>query len=1055
MKKILLFIFCVFGFCFYLNAEIRTISGTVKDSKGEPIVGAVIMEEGAQNVATVTGPDGRFSLHADFVTGSTLVCSCISFKESKFTIGKASDYTIVLEEDAELLDEVIVVGYGAMRRSDLTGSVTSIKVDEDDAARSTTLDQMLEGRAAGMQVLSTGGSPDAGINIRIRGLSSFGDSEPLYVVDGIVMNCASEELTTIDNSASPTNGLSGINPQDIASIEILKDASATAIYGSLGANGVVLITTKRGERDKPQINLNAGVTVSQALKKMDVLSFDEYLQFLEEYPSKLSSSMLSQMFDGYVDPQNRGTLKVTPMDWQDYTLRTSVSQRYFLSISGNPKSINYMFSLGYDKNDGIVKTSTSENYSMRLNLEKKLAKKLTIGLKNNFAYTKSNLLNGASNGAATGSSSSVLRSMICSRPFAYKNPADEDESPVDGDDELRYGPSRWLTEVKNLSERFRITPSIFLNWNIIKPLTFKSTFGGDFRSETRTQTKTYKLSPTDGNQVGVGKATNIRYNWDNLLTYDFKSQYHKFSVTLGQSYSKWIRAEEYVYGKHLAQPKAEAYAINTADPSYSSMNYSETLNSLMSVFARGVYNYRDRYVLTATYRFDGSSKFQGKNKWSQFPSFAFAWRPVNEEWFKVPVISNMKLRGGWGRVGNQAISNYQTQNVYDFTTSIGNWMSTSGVQMGVKPGNISNPDLKWETSEQFNVGLDISFWKGRLAATVDAYYKTTKDLLQAKNVALSTGFNTIYVNDGSINNKGIEFSLNTTPVKTKFFELNISGNMSFNRNTITGIGESGDSGMIYLSEGNLQQVNYWNGDKLQNSGYTNALNIFIEGQPMGLFYGFKTDGIIQEGETGPGFAKGETRGPGYIKYVDLDGNGYIDLNDRTIIGNPLPKFTYGFRINASFDNFTLKASFSGAYGFDIYNFSNMSDYMTDMTEHNIMKVAWTNAWTPENKSNSFPGVAKTSTTEDGRFSDRYVEDGSYLRLSNIALTYDLPINAKKSKVFKRVAFTLSCDNPFIVTSYSGWSPYYNSFGGNVRRMGVDSNAYPPARSYNFDVKFTF
>lgn len=1057
MKKILSFIF-VLGFYLSLNAEVRTVKGIVKDANGEPVACAFISLDGVQGVGTISDIDGHFALKADIKSGAALVCTCISFRDAKVVIGNSSEYTIVLEEDRELLDEAVVIGYGAMRRSDLTGAVTSVKIDEDDAARSTTLDQMLEGRAAGVQVLSTNSSPDAGINIRIRGLASFGDSEPLYVVDGVIMNCAAEELTTIDNAVSPTNGLSGINPSDIASIEILKDASATAIYGSLGANGVVLITTKKGEReDRPLVNFNAGVSVSQRMKKMDVLSFDEYLQFLEEYPSTLSQSCLDQMYDGYVNPQNRGTLKVTPMDWQDYTLRTAVSQRYFFSVSGNPKQINYMFSLGYTTNNGIVRTSSREDYSVRLNLEKKLSKSLTIGMKNNFGYTVSNLLNGASDGGATGSSTSVLRSMLCSRPFAYKDPSQEDESTVDGDDELRYGPARWLSEVKNVSERFRITPSLFADWKIIKSLTFKSTFGGDFRSETRTQTKSYKLSPTDGNQAGIGKATNIRFNWDNLLTYDFKSQSkrHKFSITLGESYSGWAKSEEFVSGKHLTQPKAEAYAINTADPAYSTMKYTESYSSLMSFFVRSVYNYYDRYVLTATYRFDGSSKFQGANKWSQFPSFAFAWRPTNERWFKVPVISNLKLRAGWGRVGNQAISNYQTQNVYDFTMSVGNWMTPSGIQMGVKPGNVSNPDLKWETSEQVNLGLDFSMWKGRLALTVDAYTKSTKDLLQAKNVAYSTGFNTIYVNDGSINNKGLEFSLSTTPVKTKFVELGISGNISFNRNIVTGIGESGDSGMIYMKEGDLQQVNYWTGDKLQNSGYTNALNIFIEGQPMGLFYGFKTDGIVQKGETGPGFAAGQTREPGYIKYVDLDGNGYIDLNDRTIIGNPLPKFTYGFRFYFSWKDLTLKASFSGAYDFDIYNFANMNDYMTNMTEHNIRKIAWTDAWTPENGGNTFPGISKINTTEDGRFSDRYVEDGSYLRLSNVALSYSLPINARKSKVFKKVAFSLSFDNLFVLTHYSGWSPFGNSFGGNVKKMGVDSNAYPPARSYNFDVKFSF
>lgn len=1051
MKKIISIV-CILCFCFSSQAKDRTLTGSVVDAKGEPVMGAVVQIEGIPGVGAVTDEKGNFSLKADIGDHANLVCSCIGYLEMKVPVGAGAVYAIKLEEDKLLLDEAVVVGYGAMRRSDLTGAVTSVKIDDEMAARSATLDQLLEGKTAGMQVLMGGGGPDAGINIRIRGLSSFGNSEPLYVVDGIIMNCESEELTTIDKAASPTNGLAGINPRDIASVEILKDASATAIYGSLGANGVVLITTKRANSERPQVSFNGGVSVSQTMKRMDILSFDEYVQYLEANPSSASTKYLNSLYEGYVSPEDRGKLKVTPMDWQDYCFQTGISQRYYLSIAGKPKSLNYMFSLGYSDQNGIIRTSFSRSFSMRLNLEKKIGKSLTLGTRNSFGYNVSNLLNGSSNGAATGTSASILRSMMYSRPFAYKD-AEQEES-TEEDDDLRYGPEKWIEEFENKSERFRISPSLYLNWKIIKYLTFRSTIGGDFKSETRTQTKTFKLSPTDGNMVGIGKMNSVNFNWDNVLVFNMNVKKFAITATLGHSLSRATKSTELVTGTHLTQPKASAYAINTADPSYSKMSYLEQQSSLMSFFARGIFNYDERYILTATYRFDGSSKFQGKNKWGQFPSFAFAWRPTSEKWFRVPVISNMKVRAGWGMVGNQAISNYQTLSTYEIS-SIGNWMADSGMQKAIRPSNVNNPDLKWETSEQYNVGLDLALWKGRLSIAVDAYYKNTKDLLQQKNVAYSSGFNTIYINDGAILNKGIELTIDSTPLHTKNFDLQIGGNLSFNRNTITSVGESGDSGYIYLREGDLRYVNYWMGDKLQNNGYTNALNIFIEGQPMGLFYGFKTDGIVQEGETGPGFEPGKTRGPGYIKYVDLDGNGYIDLNDRTIIGNPWPKFSYGFNLNFAWKDLSFKMAFSGAYGFDIYNYANMFDYLTNMTDHNIRKRAWTEAWTPENKSNTFPGVGMINSTDDGRFSDRYVEDGSYLRLSNISLSYSLPIKPKKSQVLKKVSFSVSCDNLFVVTKYSGWSPFINSSGGNVKRMGVDSNSYPVPRNYNFDVKLVF
>lgn len=368
MKKIISIV-CILCFCLFLQAKERTLSGTVIDIKGEPVPGAVVQIEGVSGVGTVTDSKGYFSLKADIDNNAQLICSCMGYLEKKVSIGTDFSYTIILEEDRLLLDEAVVVGYGAMRRSDLTGAVTSVKIDDEMAARSATLDQMLEGKTAGMQVLAGGGGPDSGINIRIRGLSSFGNSEPLYVVDGIIMNCESEELTTIDKAASPTNGLSGINPRDIASIEILKDASATAIYGSLGANGVVLITTKQANSQKPQISFSGGVSVSQTMKKMDILSFNEYVQYLEANPSSSSTKYLNSLYEGYVGPDNRGQLKVTPMDWQDYCFQTGISQRYYLSIAGKPKSLNYLFSIGFNDKNGIIRSSYARGLSMRLNLE--------------------------------------------------------------------------------------------------------------------------------------------------------------------------------------------------------------------------------------------------------------------------------------------------------------------------------------------------------------------------------------------------------------------------------------------------------------------------------------------------------------------------------------------------------------------------------------------------------------------------------------------------------------------------------------------------------------
>lgn len=1046
-------------------AQNIAIKGTVKDEKGQPVIGAAVMLEGNTKVGAVTDLDGKYTLSIPSVKNPRLVVNCVSYKEEIVSVGSRAVIDIILKEDAELLEEVVVVGYGAMRRSDLTGSVTSVKMDEDAAIRSTTLDQMLGGRAAGVQVIASSAAPDAGVNIRIRGLGSFtGSSEPLYVVDGIIINGESQSLSTIGRGADATtvestNGLAGINPQDIASMEILKDASATAIYGSQGANGVVLITTKQGNSAKPKVNFNAGVAVSHRMHKLSVLDFDQYLDFLDVLNTNGAEYTLSDIFK---DPNLRDengkhvlgdNLEVIPIDWQDYVMRTAISQRYYLSVSGSPKSYKYLFSVGYNHGEGILKNSSSDNVTMRLNLDKKLSKNLEVGFKSGFAYTFSNLVNGAAAGYTLNGASGILRSMLRTRPWVYSNP-DDMEGTIGGDDELMYGPNRWLNESKNTSERYRINPSVYVWWRILPWLSFKSTLGGDFEITSRVKTRSIKLSPTDGNMAGYSMASWMRYNMDNTFNINKSFRRHRINVNFGQTLSRTFDATTKGEGWNLPNKLTSLDDLNYAASDYTSFGFSEISNSTMSFFARAVYNYDDRYVFTATYRLDGSSRFQKKNRWSSFPSFAFAWRIADEPWFNVPLISNAKLRIGWGLTGSQGISSYQTLPTFG-SSSVGDHSSISGAQTAIYPSNVQNPDLKWQSSEQYNIGLDLSLWRGRFTLTYDMYQKDTRDLLQWKQVALSTGFSTIAMNDGAIRNRGIELTVNAVPLQVAGVEWQIGGNISFNRNTILSVGESGTSAEIWLAPGDKRNVKYFDGLTLQNSGNLSPLNIFIEGQSMGLFYGYKMEGIVQEGETGPGFKEGETRGPGYIKYADLNGNKYIDEGDRTIIGDPLPDFTYGFNTILSWKGLSVNAQFSGVYGADIFNLNNTQEYDSWQTTHNVRSEAVLGAWTPENKSNKWPGIGKMDGTNDGIFSTRTVEDASYLSLDNLTVSYAIPLNKKKVKVIDGIEVALSCTNVFIATKYSGWSPKNNSFGSNVKRMGIDLATYPIPRTYSIDLKFRF
>lgn len=1056
MKRIISLIFFA-ALCTGVFAQNITIKGTVKDTKGVPVIGAVVMLKDANGVGVTTDIEGRYTMQIPKEkSNSELVVSCLSFADKTVKIGARQTVDITLEEDLQQLDEVVVVGYGAMRRSDLTGAIASVKIDEESAARNVTIDQMLEGKAAGVEILNESEAPDAGVNIRIRGMSSFGTSmEPLYVVDGVIINGNSDaiDLSISDDSGSKntnvsTNGLAGINPKDIASMEILKDASATAIYGSQGANGVILITTKSATKEKPSISFSAGVSVGTREKTLDVLNLGQFVEFLEARGNTSALEALNSIYEGYVDPSNRGKLKAAEINWQDYLTRTAVSQRYYFSVAGRPKGDNYFFSVGYNNTPGIIKNTDSQTFTSRLNLEKRIFKQLTLGVKFNIAYTTSNMANGSSAGGMIGGAQSILRSMLSTKPYVTADP--EEELPdVDDDETFQYGPNRWLQNYINKSEKMRIQPSVYLQWKIVPWLTFKSTLGGDYIANTRSQARTYKISKV-GNCASVAKRNDINYNWDNMLLVNKSWGKHNLSGTLGQSLSRNMNNMKLNQGWLLEQAFGGIASINSAAPEYSYFNYIESSSSLLSFFARAIYNYDERYILTATYRFDGSSKFQGNNKWGRFPSFAFAWRIASEPWFKVPVISNLKLRLGWGRVGNQNIASYQTMRTYETNTYGDHFGTVSNFLVGILPSNINNPGLKWETSEQYNAGIDISLWRGRLALTLDVYNKDSKDLLQMKNIAHSSGFGQMAVNSGSVRNQGLELTIDTVPVKTRHVEWSLGGNIGFNRNIITSTGAEGVSGDIYLAPGQKVNTTYFYGDKLSSLA-TDPLNIFIQGQPMGLFYGYMTDGIIQEGETAE-FYDGTIREQGYIKYKDIDGDGHITSADKTIIGNPLPKFTYGLNTSVSFDNFRLSVQCVGSYGNNIYNLNNMYDYYTGQSTSNIRLHAFRDAWTPEKPDATMPGLAKLSSLEQTSNSSLFVEDGSYFQIKNISLSYNVPIS-RKCKVLSGVTVGLSCGNVYTFTKYSGWTPKTRNTA--LKKLGVDLNSYPGQRSYSFDVKFNF
>ena len=1058
--KIFALTVCVLsGYASYAQSAF-TVSGTVKDKAGQPVIGAAVMVEGFASAGAITDADGKYSVKIPVEAGekASLTASFLSYETQTVPVKGRAVIDFVLEEDSELLEEVVVVGYGAMRRSDLTGSVASVKINDDDAGKAQSLDELLKGRAAGVTVLGSSAAPDASVSVRVRGVTSLnGSNEPLYVVDGVIMSSPSNpEMFTQGNANAGTdedvNAMMGINPQDIASMEILKDASATAIYGSAGANGVVLITTKTATRDRPTIKFSAGVDVSHAYKEIEMLSLDEYASFLSDMGSSLSKI--------YTNTADRTGLKVKPINWQDYLMRNAVSQRYYLSVSGRPKTLSYNFSVGYNKKDGIVRQTGAEQYTLRLNVNKTLFKKLTIGTKTNLAYISSSMTQGMST-TRLDAASSMMRSMLVSRPYMALDPeAELEEESGDDYDEFRSTPARWLSDFNSLRKEYRITPYIFAQWKIFKWLEFKSSFGGDYRLRERTKWKGMTVNNgAEGSISAISSQDTYSWNWDNTLNFNKKIRKHRISATLGTATSRSMSSTDVVEGWHIPQYKAQHHNINTAVNTR--LAYSESAVSSHSYFARAMYNYADRYLLTATCRVDGSSKFSKANRYSVFPSFAFAWRLSEERWFKVDWVSMAKLRLGWGQVGNSGVAAYQIYSTYstkyypDHTAG-----NDAEYVVGLVPNNIANPNLKWETTRQWNAGLDLGFWDGRLALTVDVYDKYTYDLLQKKAVSTSSGFSSIWVNDGSIRNRGLEITVDATPVSIGDFEWNIAGNISFNRNSIVSLGSTGDGGKIYLTPDKEQNCKYYYGSKIGNGNFLNSIvNIFIEGQPIGLFYGYKTDGIIQTGDPEAvriPYAAGKTASEGSIKYCDLNGNGYLDEGDRTIIGDPNPDFTYGFSTSFSWKGLSLSASFDGSYGNDMTNANLVQEtkiVSSNSSYSNIRREAYFNAWTPEKPSNYWPRLKGMQTDELKFMTDRWVEDASFLRISNISLSYMIPL--PKNKIVRSMSVGVSGRNLYVFTKYSGWDPEVSSYGNSMQRIGVDLGSYPTARTYCFDLKFTF
>lgn len=1012
-----------------VNAQTKTVTGNIKDEQGIEMPGVNIRVKSATN-GTVSDGKGNYTIKLPS-NEATLVFSFQGYQSQEIATAGKTTINVSMTPSIESLSEIVVIGYGEVARKDLTGAISTVKTSQQDAVQFNTVDELLKGRAAGVQVTTSSSAPGGIASVRIRGINSLrSDNEPLYVIDGVIMSSVTDDNLSMtpgaNNGQEAQNSLSGLNTQDIESIEVLKDASATAIYGSRGANGVIIITTKKGKAGNAQFNLSSNVQISMPTKFYDVLDGPGYANYINDVLLARGNTDLRY------DPDTTSSV-----NWQKELIKTGITQNHRISVSGGTqdKGTVYYLSAGYLNTQGLVENTGAKVGDIRLNLSQRLTRKLDLTFNFSSGYQENNMTSGTEPlGTAQ---ASMIQQLVYAQPFLYPKRDDNNEEA------LWANPISWINDYADISKELRFQGNLSLSYKISRTFTYRLNLAGSNRNKDRARwygPTTYQGGLSNG-QLGVGNMNRTFYSGESLLMFRKTNKKHQFNGTVGVTYN-----HDYLMNTAYLNKQFFSYELTTSGFGYGSdlslTIPEESVIEIFSALARLNYTYNNKYLFTLTGRADGSSKFSGSNKFAYFPSASFAWRINQEKFLKnVEQISDLKLRVGYGITGNQGIKPYSTIVKYSATRYPN--PNGGGFLVGVHPQNVGNSNLKWESTSQVNTGLDIGLFHNNLTITVDAYYKKTTDLLQNFTLPYSTGYATIAQNFGSLENKGLEFSANANIIQKGDFRFGSGFNISFNRNRIL------DLGLTPAALGTIPNVSYYYGGVISNSPYfKNPANVFIEGRPIGLFYGLKSNGIWQSADdmTNQKYY-GAAVQAGNIRYVDQNGDNNITDDDRVILGNPNPDFTYGFSLNFSYKKLSLNAFFNGSYGNDIVN-GNMMRLTNTNGLGNILAKSYYDAWTTTNPSNQNPRL----NYEETRFSDRLVEDGSYLRLSTINLNYDVQI---KSKFLKQVQFTVTGKNLWLLSNYSGYDPEVNSFGWDASRIGVDWASYPGSRAITFGINAKF
>ncbi len=1052
---------------FVLSASAQvTVTGIVQDKSGEPLIGATVQEKGNTTNGSATGFDGDFSLKVKSAD-ATLLVSYVGMKSQEVPLNGRTNVTVTLEDDSEVLDEVVVVGYGTMKKSDLAGASTSLGEDAMKGSVITNLDQSLQGRATGVQAVATSGAPGSSSSIRVRGQATINaNAEPLYVIDGVIVQGGGNSGSSFGLGDALGNGkvstispLSTINPSDIVSMEILKDASATAIYGAQGSNGVVLITTKRGKSGEAKFTYDGMVAWNHQSKRLDMMNLREFASYYND----LVATGQQKENNVYRDPSILGV----GTNWQDAVFRTALQQQHQIAAQGGTDKVQYYVSGSYMDQEGTLIGSDFRRFSLRANLDAQLKSWLKLGLSSTYSDIDENLKladgeRGIINYSLTtvpdipiydidGNYSSVVRE-------GYTNP-----NPV---------ALAMLDEIK-LSRR-KLTGNFFFDVTPIKNLTWHAEFDYDV---SQSQGKRFKPTVDLGGWVRSANSSSIQDNnswfWavKNYVTYNGEWDKLSYNAMVGQEC--WESHYDYASVSNTGLPSNEVHnpALGTGTPTISAGWGS---SSMASFFTRETLNWDGRYMLIYTYRYDGSSNFGPKNRWAGFHSVAGAWRFSNEKFFGSVSdwFNNGKLRIGWGQTGNA--------NIGAFAWGVAMSRMPSALGAGYRPANIANEAVKWEKQEQWNLGLDLAFLNNRITFTGDLYYKTSKDMLMSMQLpsymgTQGNGSSALAApkgNFGEIVNKGLELELTGRPFVGEF-EWETSVQFSFNRNKL--------KALTGTKNANLVGYGQW----------SDVVSVSEIGQPLYNFYGYVVEGVykdLADIQNSPKSDKYPTNGvfnsantvwPGDLKFKDVNGDGKIDENDRTVIGNPMPDFTFGWNNTFRYKNFDLSIFINGSYGNDVMNYLSIGlTHMNSAWSNQLNTVNDRARLVPIDPSKVYPAgqfwyndinnvmVANPGTkipravtadpNDNDRISDRYIEDGSYIRLKNISLGYTFDSKMLRKIGLQSLRVYANIQNLWTITGYDGYDPEVGASTQDSSGLvyGLDFGRYPSPTVYSFGLNIS-